>query len=239
MFTFLKNQVNRLNLPKTSTEFLVLLLCADLFFILLHIVHKIARILDIGTLIRTDVFSIYYDLTLAESFQYVKEYWIVILFAWLIFKHKQSFYIGWMLVFIYFLFDDMLGFHEGWGTALLEALNIPPFEVLFGEFRYQDIGEFAVSAFFGIIFFTIIGFSYFRSGKEVRAKFHYLIAGLFIIVFFGVAHDLGNRIFEEEADKLMFEITRLIEDGGEMIGMTLVCWYVTTLTDLFRKPADT
>ena len=226
MRQFLKN----LNFPKKSINILVLFLSADLFFVLLHFVHKAARLFDMFTTIRNDVFNIYYDLTLAESFQYIKEYWIIVLFAWLIFKKKNTFYTGWALLFIYLLFDDMLGFHGSLATFFLEKFGIPSAHVLFGEMRYQDFGELGVSLFFGAIFLSLIAVSYFRGGKEVRTTFHYLIGGLLLIVFFGVVNDFANRVFDEDTNQIMFEISRFIEDGGEMLGMSVMCWYVFTLT---------
>ncbi len=223
--------LNKLNIPKQALKFLAILICADLFFIGLHLIYKVARLLDIGTTIRQDVFSIYYDLTLAESFQYVKEYWIIIIFAWLIIKKKDLFYIGWAALFTYLLFDDMLGFHEGLATFFLEKFGINSSHIIFGELRYQDFGELAVSLFFGALFLSIIAIAYLRNGKEVRIKFHYLVGGLLLIVFFGVVNDLANRVFAEDASQIMFEITRLIEDGGEMLGMSVMCWYVYTLTE--------
>ena len=217
-------------LPKKSINILILFLSADLFFVLLHFVHKAARLFNMFTTIRNDVFNIYYDLTLAESFQYIKEYWIIVLFAWLIFKKKNTFYTGWALLFIYLLFDDMLGFHGSLATFFLEKFGISSAHVLFGEMRYQDFGELGVSVFFGVIFLSLIAVSYFRGGKEVRTTFHYLIGGLLLIVFFGVVNDFANRIFDEDTNQIMFEISRLIEDGGEMLGMSVMCWYVFTLT---------
>ena len=217
-------------LPKKSINILILFLSADLFFVLLHFVHKAARLFDMFTTIRNDVFNIYYDLTLAESFQYIKEYWIIVLFAWLIFKKKNTFYTGWALLFIYLLFDDMLGFHGSLATYFLEKFGISSAHVLFGEMRYQDFGELGVSVFFGVIFLSLIAVSYFRGGKEVRTTFHYLIGGLLLIVFFGVVNDFANRVFDEDTNQIMFEISRFIEDGGEMLGMSVMCWYVFTLT---------
>lgn len=227
MIKFLK----KLEFPKKYINILILLLCTDLFFALLHIAHKAARLFDLFSTIRNDVFNLYYDLTLAESFQYVKEYWIIILFAWLIFKKKKSYYTGWALLFTYLLFDDMLGIHGGLATFFLEKFGISSTHVIFGELRYQDFGELGVSLFFGTLFLSLIAIAYFRGGAEVRTIFHYLVGGLLLIVFFGVVNDFANRIFEEDANQIMFEITRFIEDGGEMLGMSLMSWYVLTLTD--------
>lgn len=223
--------LKKLEFPKKSLKILVILLCTDLFFVFLHIAHKIARIFDAYPLLEKDIFNIYYDLTLAESFQYVKEYWIIILFGWMIFKEKKFFFSGWWLMFIYLLLDDMFSVHENLGTFSLEIFKVDPWHIIFGELRYQDFGELGVSIFFGIIFFSIIAYSYLRGSQDIRTTFHYLFGWLLLIIFFGVVNDFANRIFEEDADKMMFEITRLIEEAGEMMGVSFMCWYVFSLTE--------
>lgn len=227
-----------IRLPNKSFKILVLLLSTDLFFILLHIAHKIVRILNAYPLLEKDYFNIYRDLNVSESFQYVKELWIIILLGWLIFKERKYFFSGWWLMFIYLLFDDMFNIHGELATSVLEALKIPPFHVITGALRYQDFGEVGVSLFFGTIFFSIIAYSYLRGNQDIRTIFHYLVGALLVIAFFGVVNDLANRIFDEEVDKIMFEITRLIEEGGEMIGVSIMCWYVYSLTEPDPTPTQ-
>jgi hypothetical protein len=229
--------LKKLNLDQKPLKMLIIFLATDLFFIVMHVISKVARWFDLGTTIRDDQFNIYYDLTLGESFQYVKEYWMILFFAWLIFRHKQYFYTGWAFLLVYFLLTDMLSIHNNLATFTLERMNIDPFYVLYGALRYQDFGELAVSMVFGMLIFPMIAISYFRGGRNVRTIFHYLIGMLLIIVFFGVVNDSLNRVFDQETNKILYEITRLIEDGGEMIGMSIMCWYVFTLTE--PEPAHT
>lgn len=220
-----------IRLPNKSFKVLVLLLSTDLFFILLHIAHKIVRILNAYPLLEKDYFNIYLDLNVAEPFQYVKEFWIILLLGWMIFKGRKFFFSGWWLMSIYLLFDDLFNIHGELGTFALEALNISPSHIITGQLRYQDFGEFGISLFFGTIFFSIITYFYLHGSKDTRTIFHYLAGAILFIVFFGVVHDLANRIFDEATNKIMFEITRLIEEGGEMISMSILCWYVYTLTE--------
>jgi len=218
----------KIDVPRQYLPFLALLLSGDAFFALLHLTHKAARILDMGSIIRQDVFNLSMDLSLAESYQYVKEFWIVALLAWVIVKNRRYAYLGWASLFSYLMLDDMLSFHEGLGTLILNALNLDPAFVLTGELRYQDFGELGVSIFFGVFFLSLIALAYWRGGKKLRTSFHYILAGLLVTVFFGVFFDFANRIFSEESSKVMYELTRMLEDGGEMIGMSLTCWYVYT-----------
>jgi hypothetical protein len=85
----------KLNLPEKHLTILVFLLAGDLFYILLHLIHKGARHFDLFTTIRMGVFGVHNELSLGESYQYLKEYWIMLIFIWLIFRHKQYFYTGW------------------------------------------------------------------------------------------------------------------------------------------------
>ena len=217
--------LDRLDPSRQFLPYLALLLSGDLFYLLLHLTHKTARLLDLFSTIRQDIFNLSLDLTLAESFQYVKEFWIVILLLWVMIRNRRPAYLGWVFLFTYLLFDDMLSFHEGLGTLALKTLGVQPFFELGGDLRYQDFGELGVSVFFGLIFLTLIALAYLRGGKKLRTSFHYLAGGLAVIVAFGVGFDFANRVFSEENSKILFELTRLMEDGGEMLGMSLTCWY--------------
>ncbi|MFN8433117.1 MAG: hypothetical protein U0V18_03810 [Anaerolineales bacterium] len=226
------NLFKKLNLPNKALKILTFLLMGDLFYIFLHLIHKAARHFDVFTVIRSNnAFAIYYDLSLGESYQYLKEYWIILVFLWLIFRKNQNQYLGWFGLFLYMLLDDMLSFHEGLATFLLQTMKIDPFHVILGELRYQDYGELGVSVFFGVLFVSLLGISYFRGSREVKSTFHYLLGGLMLVVFFGVFTDFVNRVFTEDDSKMLYEISRLIEDGGEMLSMSIMSWYVYTLTE--------
>lgn len=222
---------NKINLPKKAGKFLFILLAGDLFYVLLHLSNRIAVFFDAELIIRDPVFQVSKDLGLAESYQYTKEFWIFILLTWLIFRRKKYFYTGWALLFAYLLFDDMLSIHEHLATFTLTRFGVLADYELYASLRYQDFGELGVSVFFGVIFLSIIVTAYIRGGEETRTTFHYLLGGLLFIVFFGVGNDTLNRLIVEENQNILYEISGLIEDGGEMIGMSFVSWYVYTITD--------
>lgn len=219
------NLIKKLKLPNRGINILILLLSADLFYILMYVISKIARALDIGDIIRDDAFNLAKDLGISESFQYVQEFWIIALFAWLIYKNKNYSYIGWMLLYIYLLFDDMLSFHERLGYLVIGQLGI-----------FKQIG---VDALIGILFLSIIAISYFRGSAEVRTTFHYLTGGLLLLVFFGVGVDFfSDLFFPVETHKALLLFTNIFEDGDEMIAMSLMCWYVFTLAEPSFYPLE-
>lgn len=212
------NLIKKLNLPNQAIKILTLLLSADLFYILMYIISKVARVLDIGVIIRDDAFNLSKDLGISESFQYAKEFWIISLFAWLIYKNKNLLYIGWSLLYIYLLFDDMLSIHERLGYLIIGDLGI-----------FRQVG---VDALISVLFLSLIAISYFRGSIEIRTTFHYLIGGLLLLAFFGVGVDFfSDLFFPVETHKILLLITNIFEDGGEMIAMSMTCWYVYTLTE--------
>lgn len=212
------NLIKKLKLPNQAIKILILLLSVDFFYILMYIISKVARALDIGVIIRDDAFNLSKDLGISESFQYAKEFWIILLFAWLIYKNRDFSYIGWSFLYIYLLLDDMLSIHERLGYLIIGNLGI-----------FRQIG---VNALIGVLFLSLIAISYLRGNTEIRTTFHYLIGGLLLLVFFGVGVDfVSDLFFPVETHKTLLLITNIFEDGGEMIAMSLMFWYVYTLTE--------
>jgi hypothetical protein len=214
------NMIKKIKLPNRAIKFLIILLSADFMYILLYVASKVANVLDIGAILQDKAFNIYQDLGIAESFQYAKEYWIVVLFAWMIFRHKKYLYMSWALMFIYLWFDDIFQIHERLSSFVIERFNVR--QTFLVDVPFHDIGEIAVSLFFGSLLLLLIAFTYWRGDSKVRTTFHYLTGCLLLLVFFGVVMDFLTA---------NLAIGYLIEDGGEMIAMSILCWYVYTLTE--------
>lgn len=220
--------LKKIKFPQESTKILALLLSTDLFFIFLHLAHKAARIFNTFDTLREEVFSVSVDLGLAEAFQYVKEFWIVLLMVWMVIKMRKTLYLGWVLLFTYLLLDDMLSIHEELGTLITKSLGLDPEYAIIAQFRIQDIGELSVSVFFGGLFILLILFAYLRGDAQLRQNFRTLLGFLLMLVAFGVGVDAFDRLLNA---KILKELGKLIEDGGEMIAMSFACWYTYVLTE--------
>ena len=201
------------NIEKQSTKFLMLLIIGDLAFIFLHSIYKLNILSDI-------LFSIDKDGGYAEIFQYIKEYWIVVLLLILSIKSKCLIYFSWSLLFIYLLLDDSLQIHENLGHYLVIRFDFQPMLQL----RAQDFGELSVSMFFGFFLFTFIGISYLFSDKFAKRISKYLLILVLFLAFFGVLVDMLHVAIPW--GKPFFA---LLEDGGEMIIMSIIVWYVFDL----------
>ncbi|MDG1730418.1 MAG: hypothetical protein P8K68_12320 [Algibacter sp.] len=164
-------------------------------------------------------FFITRDLSYAEFFQYFKYLVICGITSYIIILKKNYSYIPWLLLFLILFLDDAFQLHESLAILFIDFFNLEPALGL----RQQDIGELAYSAFVGsILLFTIV-VSYITS-HVIFKKTNLDISLLFsVFLFFGIvvdmAHSLVNKI------PLLDYTIGLIEDGGEMIVLSLLTWY--------------
>jgi hypothetical protein len=205
----------RLHLEKESNKFLILLLCADFVFIVVHICFDM-NILSNG------LFSIERDLGYAEIYQYIKEYWIVILLLILAIKNPNIVYCSWASLFTYFLLDDSLQIHAKLRHSLVSRFGFQPMFHL----RARDFGELIVSLFFGFLLFTFISASHWYSRHRTQQISKNLFILVIFLVLFGVFVDMLHVAIPFWRVK---KLCGLVEDGGEMVIMSLIVSYVFTL----------
>lgn len=197
----------------------MLLICADVAFIILHIIHFQTELLD------SSLYSLSRDNGYAEFFQYTKFLWIILLFVGIFKATKTPGYISWALLFVYFLADDAFQFHENFGRIIAGNLDfVPPMST-----RLQDIGELIVTAIAGAILIPLLALAFWRGSKLFRRVS--LDLGLFIavLVFVGVVVDFVHEAVGAEGvlDHLFF---RILEEGGEMIVASTILWYAFLLS---------
>jgi len=218
-----------LDIEQDSTKLLILFICADLFFIILHIVYFFYDPRGI----MESKWSIEKDGGLAEAYQYVKEFWIVLMFIWIALRSSRISLLSWATIFLYVLFDDMLTIHEIYGDKIASRFGFSSFLGL----RPEDLGELTVFIFFGSILFFLIAFTYYKNRnipiiKDFNKKLIYL---LIFLTFFGMATDVLHSMSGSVLRFLDWPVSLkvitwfslgLLEDGGEMIVMSLVFWYV-------------
>jgi len=194
---------------KESSKLLNLLLLADLAFICVHCFYLIG-------IVSSPLFSIEKDMAYAEIYQYIKEYWIVVLLLLLAINKRHIIYLSWSLLFMYLLLDDSLQIHERFGAYLVKHFEFKP---MF-ELRAQDFGELSVTMLFGFLLFTFIGASYLFSDNLEKQISKHLFILVVLLAFFGVLVDMLHIAIPWGKD-----IWGLIEDGGEMIIMSVIVWY--------------
>lgn len=189
---------------------LILLLLTDLLFVLLHIFYSFSLIEDDSR------FSLKKDLGYAEVFQYIKEFWVFVLLLTLSINKRKTIYFAWSLLYLYLLIDDSLRLHENLGKLLVGYFDIQPFF----KIKAKDFGELGVSLFSGFILFTFLIITYLRSDLIAKKVSKQLFKFTLLLVFFGVFIDTIHIVFP--FGQWVFG---LIEDGGEMLAMSLILWY--------------
>lgn len=205
-----------------ASIFLLLLFVGDLLFIGLHFANLKfplfrSPFLDI-------ILNLEEDRGYAEMFQYLKYCWVLILLLLMVWKKKVWQYSAWMPLFAYFLVDDFFQIHEWAGNLFATHFTfVPPFGL-----RLEDIGELTASVIAGGVLFIPLLFAY-RSASSVCRKVFFDIALLVVLlIFFAVGVDMVHGAIDM-GWKVSF-ILGVIEDGGELLSMSLIVWYVFLMT---------
>jgi len=207
-------------------KLLILLIFTDLVFILFHILNVRTRLLN------SSLYLLSRDRGFAEFFQYTKELWVVILFLVLAVKHKSGMFYVFSLLFIYLLIDDSIEFHENLGRLFSEIFQFQSWLGL----RGVDFGELLVSAIFGLLFFTAIALFYLLSNEMIRRIVLHMFVLFGLLVIFGVVFDMIEVMVNNPA---LSRLLLIFEEGGEMIVMSVITWFVFQLNDpLDQLPVD-
>ncbi|HEX3035904.1 MAG TPA: hypothetical protein VHT73_12385, partial [Thermodesulfobacteriota bacterium] len=216
----------KLNLSTESNKFLLLLLSTDIIFISLHVIFTHTPYVG------NPYFLITEDRGYAEAFQYIKEYWLMILFLILAVQKRSLLYFGWSLFFGFLLMDDSFQIHERAGTKIRRNFDFSP---MFG-LRTQDLGELIVFAIVGTFFLVYIGFAYYFSQNDLKEICRRLLVLLIALVLFAVVidavHTMARSLSENAILNTVFQI---VEDGGEMVVMSIIAWFVLSLTGRERR----
>lgn len=197
-------------------KFLLLLLITDIAFIILHILFLSTNLLD------SPRFLITLDQGFAEFFQYTKELWIGILFLVLGIKSRKGLFYAFSLLFVYFLMDDSLSIHENLGKLLADLFR---FESVLG-LRANDLGELLVMAVFGILFFALFFIFYLISDQKFREIIRIVLVLTILLMGFGVIVDMVEIMVKSRTTSLILAV---VDDGGEMIVMSIFTWFAFQL----------
>ena len=211
----------KLNMKKDHNKFLFLLLSADCLFIILHIFH------DYTGFFVDPRYAISKDRGFGEIFQYVKEYWVSLIFFWLAVKNRSLLYLSYSLLFVYILVDDSFMIHEKLGKEISIYFGFPTMLKL----RPRDFGEMSIYAIVGLSFLFLVGLTYPGSTQNLKKTCRKSFVFLAIFFLFGAVIDMATimiaNIFSKNS--LWYSLIILLEDGGEMIIVSVILWYVFLL----------
>lgn len=196
-----------------SYRLLVVLLLADCAFILIHLLHIYTDLLPRG------MFSIEREAGCGEWFQYIKEGAVAMVLFVMAKRNSSGLYRVWAFLFFFLLLDDAGQLHERLGRLIARHGEIQP---LLGMTR-QDVGELCVSLGVGTIFMVLIG-AFHRRARPVAKRISVCLLGMIVLlVLFGVAVDM---VHSAALGNPMYPVLGMIEDGGEMLVMSVITWFV-------------
>jgi hypothetical protein len=199
-----------------AARLLAILIAADVMIMALHITRARFGVPD-GPLFSLDV-----DQGYSAIFQYLKEFLIAALLLQLTLQRRRLLYAAWMLLFVYLLADDSLRIHERLGFTLMNLFEIPS---VFG-IEGQAYGELIISLLFGSLLLMAIGVAHLRA-EPFEQVFSKNLFALFVgLAFFGVAVDILHQLMPSLDSRFS-----MIEDGGEMIAMSMILWFVLGCAD--------
>ena len=190
---------------------LLLLLAADMGFVATHFAYRADPMFRLGT-----------DGGYREMFQYGKTGLIALIFAWLWWRTRAPVYAAWTLLFAFVLCDDALRIHEEHGEPIAAYFGYQP---AFG-LRAKDLGELTVWAACGVAFLFVLAATYMRSDPAARRASRGVAVLFGVVVFFGAFVDMVHMAVREP---LLRAALLVLEDGGEMLAMSLVCCLVLRL----------
>jgi hypothetical protein len=207
-----------------SIKLLKTLLTIDLFFIVAHIIFAYLRIkkIDFFSLEQTD-FSLAKEGSHSEVFQYIKELFIAVTLATIYLRSKFKIYGVWSLFFMYVLIDDIFSIHERFGKFLAGNVDLPSFLGL----EAKDLGELFIYAIVGTCLIFLLLLASRENQEEMVNESQRLAFLVGVLIAFGLGFDMLHALASESF--LVSRLLGVIEDGGEMIAMSLLFWYTYNL----------
>ena len=206
-----------------ATRFFLLLFAADVLFVFLHF-------LLLADSINHEILSLETDRGLAELYQYAKISAIVVLLLSVRMKTGWIGYSVWALLFLYLLVDDAFSVHEVLGEHIAISLSFAPALGL----RDVDFGELVASGAVFVLFLAVLGWFYSSGSDDFKIASKRLFLFLLALAFFGVFVDMLHVALMRVDWRVAFLLV-VVEDGGELLVMSIIAWYVFVLND--RAPA--
>lgn len=193
---------------------LAALIAGDLLFIALHGLHHL-QVSPLGS----ELWSIEHDRGFAELFQYLKYIGIGLALAHLFQRTRLPVLLGWIGVFAFLLLDDSMRIHERFGLGMVAWIHIPDF----GGLRGRDLGELMYAALAVAIVAPVLALGYIRASPSARGISADLVVLIAALVGCAVGGDAIHRLLSGTS---INTVAGVMEDGGEMLALSLTCFYL-------------
>ncbi len=221
-----------------ARDLFVIFLSLDLFFILLY--AAFGGLKAIGLAPEIPSFQLNDEAGLASIWNYAK-LMVVTAILTLLWKRETGAALAIMAgLFLFMLVDDYYELHDQLGRAVGERISLPGMEGL----HPQNRGELFVYAVLLCLVAPLLWLAVVQAKPASRLFILALTAGIFLIGFFGVAIDVFHGVLEallgalpELVQKIVNRLMTILEDGGEMVSLSLCLWLCLVRLTLGRGEA--
>ncbi len=201
---------------RPAAVFLVLLLGVDLLLIAADVLVHVVRRRQVP------VWQVSWDGGYGEFLQYVKYVWVIALLVGVAALRRAWSVLIWVPLFAYLLVDDRYQLHERLGAHLAQVWGLPDTLGL----RAVDLGELLVMAAVSLAGVLLLLVGMVASTSATRRALVDVLLLLGVMAFFAVVVDMAHILFlTSPAEPLV----GVLEDGGEMLALTLVVAYLYSL----------
>lgn len=193
----------------SNRKLLLILLFFDFLLMLVHALSSLGILPDHYYSYIANNFSY------GETYQYIKCLFLCIITIKLFMRLSQPILLLWAAIFLYILLDDSLEIHELLGGKLATLSFV----------GNKTLGEFLVFTAIGIILLLPVFILHGKLRQKYMIIFDQDMAILFILL---VLAGVGVDVLHDFTISGTFErgILTLMEDGGEMVALSLIVWYV-------------
>ncbi|MGB7415957.1 MAG: hypothetical protein WA902_17270, partial [Thermosynechococcaceae cyanobacterium] len=194
-------------------------------FIVVHIISGYLRYKQMSFLyLENSDFSLVKDGSYSEIFQSTKELLAAVLLTQICIRNKSKIFGVWSLFFTYIFIDDTFGIHERFGKFLASQTEMPSILGL----EVQDLGELLVYGFVGSAFVLLMLLAGRHHHPILVEESRNLAFLTIILIVFGLGFDLIHAALAS-VSFIVGALFSVIEDGGEMVAMSLIFWYIFNL----------
>jgi hypothetical protein len=174
-----------------------------------------------GGLVHDIRFAVTTERGYGEWFQYAKAAAVALLL--LRARGKSPVVFVWAGLFAYLMVDDAFAVHESFGRFAAPVLGLPAI----GSLRPEQMGELLFYAVIGLVFITALAVLLRGGDPEGRSLSVALALPFTLLVFFGVVMDMLHSLARDSSYRYA---TGVIEDGGEMVAMSVLVALVYRVT---------
>jgi hypothetical protein len=200
----------------------IALLAFDAGFVLAHV----AYVRGIEPFGGNSQWSLLVDRSYPEMFGYRKLAVAAVLLLVLAGRGPKLLYLTWSLIVLVILADDAARLHEEVGRWIASTLDLSDALGL----RGQDLGELLFWAIIGIVLLGLLAIAHVHITGQDRWRSAGLFGCLLLLGVFGVVIDMVHVLLanHDRAGR----IAGTIEDGGELMVLTILVVYVVRLVTL-------